>query len=121
MAKIIYIEDDDNVRYAISKLLTKNGHSVIEATNGFEGIELIKKSEVDIVLTDIVMPVMEGMELIAHLVKEYPGLPIIAISGGPRFGTTDYLTFATRMGATEILPKPINEEKLLEYIERHTS
>ena len=117
MAKIIYIEDDDNVRYAISKLLTKNGHSVIEATNGFEGIELIKKSEVDIVLTDIVMPVMEGMELIAHLVKEYPGLPIIAISGG----TTDYLTFATRMGATEILPKPINEEKLLEYIERHTS
>jgi len=70
------------------------------------------------VITDIIMPEREGIETIRQLLREGPGTPIIAISGGTRTGAADFLAMAQELGASAILRKPFEPLDLLEYVER---
>jgi DNA-binding NtrC family response regulator len=114
MADILIIDDDRQMRRLLMRILTGVGHTVRQAENGRDGVESFARQRADMVITDIVMPDMEGLETILSLRRENPTLPIIAISGG-----TDpvYLRAAASLGATGSLRKPFAPTALLELVE----
>ncbi len=116
MAKILLIEDDNDVRTMLKLTLTHCGHTVIEAKNGREGIALFNQAGADLVITDIVMPEKEGLEVLMEVRKKNPGVKIVAISGGGRSSATDYLKMAKLMGANRVLPKPFSNDALLAVV-----
>jgi CheY-like chemotaxis protein len=113
MARILLIDDDDFVRTMVRQVLSFVGHDVVEANNGREGLEKFTKAGAELVITDIIMPEMEGTELIMKLRKLDPNLKIIAMSGGGRLAATDYLPVARHLGATTVLNKPFSTDLLL--------
>jgi DNA-binding response OmpR family regulator len=117
MANILLIDDDDLLRGALMQSLTNAGHRVIEASDGKQGCELARSMDVDIVLTDLVMPVQEGVETILTLRRERPKLPIIAMSGGVT-NSKLYLDIAGKIGATRMLPKPFMPKALIALVEQ---
>jgi DNA-binding response OmpR family regulator len=116
MARILLIDDDDDVRAMLRATLTYFGHTVIEARDGKEGLDLFPKANADLLITDIVMPEKEGMEVLMELRKKHPPVKIIAISGGGRQNASDYLHVAKLMGATRVLAKPFSNEALMAMI-----
>lgn len=113
MATILIIDDDVQLNAMLKQFLERQGYSVITASDGNEGIELFHKHKPDLIITDLIMPVKEGIETIAELAKESPGTKIIAISGGGRLKPDSYLTLAETFGAIRSFTKPIDREKLL--------
>ena len=118
MAKILLIDDDELVRYSLAKALTQGGHSVIDTGNGRTGLKLLQKEEVDVIITDIVMPDMDGFEIILETIQIAPGLPIIAISGGGRIGAEDYLSSAALFDIHATFIKPVDERELIACVDR---
>jgi len=117
MATVLVIDDDPDVRAVIAELLTVGGHQVVLAANGDDGIEAQRRRAADIVLLDLFMPEKDGFETIDALAHVFPGLAIIAMSGGARgMDGSRYLTTADVLGATRVLPKPFNGARLLEVI-----
>jgi CheY-like chemotaxis protein len=110
MADVLIIDDERQMRRLMSRILKAAGHTVHEATNGREGIDRFRQLRPALVITDIVMPDMEGIETIRALRLEGPTVPIIAISGG---SGPNYLRAATELGATASLEKPFAAEELL--------
>ena len=117
MARILLIDDEEIARYAVRQVLETGGHEVTEAENGNEGIALQKAQPFDLIVTDIIMPEKEGVETIIELKRDYPALPVIAISGGGRIRNQDFLALAKRYGADEFLAKPFSEEELLQCVD----
>jgi CheY-like chemotaxis protein len=117
MAKILVIEDDPNVAMAIQHSLAGAGHTVLLAANGKEGINELRRSTVDVVVTDLFMPEQEGLETITVLRKGYPKLPVIAISGG-NIASDTMLKIAKDLGAQEVLQKPFGVRGLLAAVEK---
>ncbi|MFH1499027.1 MAG: response regulator [Verrucomicrobiota bacterium] len=112
MPDILLVDDDDNFRTMLRDLLKKLGHTVREARDGGEALELYAKKRSDLVLTDIVMPPPEGLETIYRLRHDDPKCRIIAMSGGGRLNATDYLKIAQMSGANRILHKPFSKDEL---------
>lgn len=115
MARILLIDDDSALRGVIAKGLEHSGHSVIQAEDGQQGVELARVTSLDLVITDLVMPVQEGVETIVMLRRECPALPIIAISGGGGNASL-YLEIAEKVGAKRVLSKPFTTKELLGVI-----
>lgn len=115
MAIILLIDDDDLLRGMLAKTLELEGHTVFQADNGQAGIDLFHSQRPDLVITDLVMPVQEGVETIMRLRQLSPRLPIIAMSGGVP-NSKLYLTIAAKIGAHRILPKPFTPQRLLEAV-----
>ena len=105
MARILLIEDYDLVRGLLRETLELAGHAVIEARTGAEGLDLFRKGGADLVITDIVMPDKDGIDVVRALREQVPPVPIIAISGAGD-SAEDYLDLAYRMGAVKVLLKP---------------
>lgn len=99
----------------LRKTLTHFGHSVVEAHNGREGLVLFEQARPDLVITDIVMPEKEGLQVLREL-RKYQPLKVIAISGGGRGLASNYLHIAKQLGAAKILEKPFSNEVLLAAI-----
>ena len=117
MAKILLVEDTDTVRLALSTLLKRDGHSVIEACDGAAAIQFLQNIQFDIVVTDMYMPGVDGVELIRHLRDSHPDVKIFAISGGGVYGLINVaIGVATELGADMIMPKPIDNEIFLANI-----
>ncbi len=106
MPRILLIEDDQPLRRALRISLEKMGHEVGEADDGREGLALFKVHAFALVVTDIIMPGMEGMETIRALRLLRPHLHIIAISGGGRGSPDNYLHLARHLGAALVFEKP---------------
>ena len=117
MANILIIDDDDQFRTMLRKMIERNGYEVIEASDGKEGINLYRKNPTDIIITDLIMPGKDGIETIQELKKDFPDIKIIAISGGGRIGPQDYLHLAKMLGAKRTFTKPIELPELLKAIE----
>ncbi len=116
MARILLVDDDDSVRDMLSQTLAHFGHTVVKARNGKEGLAFVQHANADLLITDIVMPEMEGLELLMELRKRKPAIKIIAISGGGRGNAADYLHTAKILGAAKVLTKPFTNEALLTAI-----
>jgi DNA-binding response OmpR family regulator len=115
MSRILLIDDDDLLRSVVSKALLHAGHSVLQASDGRQGVEIARIAELDLVITDLVMPVQEGVETIVQLRQEHPRLPIIAISGGLT-NSGVYLDIAAKIGAKRVLAKPFTPQELIAEI-----
>jgi CheY-like chemotaxis protein len=116
MANILIIDDDNQFRTMLRKMIERNGYEVIEASDGKEGIKLYRKNPTDLIITDLIMPGKDGIETIQELKKDFPDIKIIAISGGGRLGPQDYLHLAKMLGAQRTLTKPIELPELLKTI-----
>ena len=117
MARILLIDDDVDFRTMLRRTLQKAGHEVAEAGNGQEGLKQLSESLVDLVLTDIIMPDMEGVETVMHLKRTHPALKVIVMSGGGRLTSDSYLKLALKMGAFRAFGKPFETADLLEAVE----
>ncbi|MFC1748091.1 HD domain-containing phosphohydrolase [Pseudomonadota bacterium] len=110
--KILTVDDDALLRTSIIAYLEDFGYLALGANNGLSGLALFRKEQPDLVLLDLRMPEMDGIELLPILVKEAPETPVIIISG---MGTLDDSIQALRLGAWDYLTKPIHDFALLEH------
>jgi DNA-binding response OmpR family regulator len=113
MARILIIDDDPSVLSMLRRAVERAGHEVSGAGDGRAGLAQLAAAPFDLVVTDIVMPEMEGIELIGRLRRGYPDLPVIAMSGGGRGLPETYLAAARGMGAASVLIKPFAIDDLL--------
>ena len=116
MARILIIDDDDQVRTMLRRTLEADGHEVDEASNGTEGIANYHANPADLIITDIYMPEKEGLETIIELRRDFPDVRILAISGGSRDMDLDFLPVAAKLGAEKTLTKPIERRALLSAV-----
>jgi CheY-like chemotaxis protein len=117
MAKILVIEDESQLSELFKKMLTHYGHQVLIANDGVEGIKSFHQFNPDLIITDIIMPEKDGIEVIVQVLKETPNLPIIAISGGRRAVTADFnLDSASMLEVKGVLQKPFTHEQLQEVV-----
>ena len=123
MARILVIEDEEDSRAIVQQALESDGHEVIPAADGAEGLALQRKNPADLVITDIFMPEKEGIETIHELKQEFPRVKIIAMSGGGTGGRSSSVleslsTTANALGIDAFLPKPFDCRTLRESV-RH--
>jgi CheY-like chemotaxis protein len=121
MKKILIIEDDNFVQKMLKQTFERAGYEVDIAANGADGIKrydakLNVLEPYDLVVTDLIMPEMEGIETITRLRKSNPDAKIIAISGGGRNKPEHYLHLAEKLGATCTFAKPVDRDRLLEAV-----
>jgi CheY-like chemotaxis protein len=108
---VLVVDDDVFMRDLIAQMLMASGFSVVTAANGREALLRLDEQTVSLVLTDIHMPVMDGMELIRKLRFQRPGLPVIAISGADDWQS--YRRLAVDLGARAALQKPVDRDELV--------
>ena len=112
MKKILVAEDNEGLRALFRKVLEHEGHSVMEAANGREVMNILRRAKVDLCITDLAMPEQEGIETIQMIRSEYPEMKIIVVSGaGP-----EMLQVSRKLGATASLSKPVDVETLLKTV-----
>ncbi|HJT21305.1 MAG TPA: response regulator [Nitrospira sp.] len=119
MVEILLIDDESSVREFFRYVLEEAGYGVSEASSAKDGLSLLKTRPVDLVITDILMPDMDGLELTWVLHHQYPSLKVVAVSGGQQ--EYDYCTVARFFGAHETLMKPVAVPRLLDAVSRLTS
>lgn len=113
MSHILLVDDDDSLRTMLRITLVRLGHEVREARNGREAMALYAQQPADLVLTDIIMPEQEGVQMIGELRSKHPGAKIVAMSGGGRGSAAGYLKIAKAMGADRVLTKPFSNDEMI--------
>ncbi|MBU0690790.1 response regulator [bacterium] len=116
MARVLIVDDDKNIGDVLLETLTFEGYEPIYVEDGSAAMNILREQHIDVTLMDIIMPKQEGLQTIRQIRKEFPEVPIIAMSGGGRVGPTNYLTVAKLLGARYAFTKPINNEELLHAI-----
>lgn len=116
-SRVLIVDDEIDTLELMQELFESKGYLSETATNGVEALNKIKVQEPDIVLTDILMPEMDGMQLLGILTKEHSNLPVIMITA---HGTVDSAVEAMRMGAKDYILKPIRLDEILAKVERIT-
>ncbi|UCG88291.1 MAG: response regulator [Gemmatimonadota bacterium] len=116
MAKILVIDDEEGVRRAIGKVLVRAGYEALEAPDGKVALSLLKDEPPDLVICDLFMPEMDGVEVLRELRRHYPDLRVVAISGGAYHGKVELLDVAKGLGAVAVLKKPFQSQQLLDVI-----
>ena len=107
---ILVVDDDVDARETLTTALRQSGYAVEAARDGFEALERLARSTPDLILTDLKMPGMNGLELIERIHRMSPQAPIILVTGAD---TLDLCTGAERYGAVSCLLKPVNLDELL--------
>jgi CheY-like chemotaxis protein len=111
---IIVADDVEGIRHLMQHWLEENGHHVMCASSGSEVAALLRKQTVDLVITDIIMPNGDGLEVMLELKRMQPNARVLAISGGGAYlRPRDCLNLARGLGANAVLLKPFNREQLL--------
>jgi len=114
MARILVIDDQEPIRALLRVTLEEAGYEVLEASNGRLGLELFRQRSADLIITDIVMPEMDGLEMMLELTRNFLNVKVIAISGGLESEGT--LHVATLLGAHQTFHKPLDMDKLLSAV-----
>lgn len=117
MPRILVIDDEQYILLMLKKMLERAGYDVDIAINGEEGLRYYYKYPADLIITDIVMPEKEGLETIRELKSHNPNVKIIAISGGGRVDSKEYLESARLFGATKVFSKPFNQGEIVEAVQ----
>ena len=118
MAAILLIDDMNGVRSSLTTVLTTAGHQVEEAGDGEAGLRKTQEGAFDLVITDIIMPKVDGSEVILALKARQPNLPILAISGGGATVNAENALMLARGTADAVLSKPFSRGELLEAVDQ---
>ncbi len=118
MPKILVIDDDPFMRRMIARALGGDGHTIISAEDGVDGVAKHRAEAPDLVITDMMMPKQDGIETIRQIRERTPDARIIAASGGGDIDGEDPLAIATKLGATDILHKPFSLADLFACVSR---
>ena len=114
MARVLVVDDVNVVTMAVRLLLERAGYTVDEAGNGEEAMSVVALRPPDVAITDLWMPIMDGLVLIRALREKFPAVAVIAMSGGSRqYSNESSLDKAREAGATQLLMKPIDKRDLL--------
>ncbi|MEP6959101.1 MAG: response regulator [Nitrospirota bacterium] len=113
MARILIIEDEAVCRYNLRSILEQAGHTVVEASDGQEGLTRWRRAPTDVVVTDVYMPSQDGFEVLLALRKMSPKPKIICMSGGRGRDGLDWAPIARSLGADSLLHKPFDDEALV--------
>ena len=114
---ILLVEDEEAYRDVLARILTNAGYEVLQAGDGIEALSLLEKSKIDLVISDILMPRLNGYALVARLRAKWPKMPVILTTGFlPQDAAKNMMS-----GAVDFIPKPINVETLLDMIRRRIS
>ena len=113
---ILVVDDEPELRDLMTRVLTRGGHRVTCAENGIEASRAVAKEHFDVVITDVIMPERDGIQVINELRRTYPDVRIIAMSGGGHVSRDQYLKIAKGLGAHALLEKPFTNEDLLAAI-----
>ena len=111
MATILIIDDEEIIRVLLRSALEAAGYEVTEAANGRQGLELYRQRPTDLVITDILMPEMNGLDMLLELTREFLDAKVIAISGAG--GEKNVLDVAKLLGARQTFQKPFSMPDLL--------
>ena len=127
MGSILIIDDEEDIRDVLKMVLESVGHEVKVVSNGNEAVELQRREPSDLVITDIIMPEKDGVSTIKEIRQEFPGIRIIAISGGgsvdpvayqpEAITTTAYLEAAKQVGADRVFTKPFERKELIQAVD----
>lgn len=112
---ILVIDDEQNIREGLATALEMDGYNVATAVNGKDGLEYVVAHEVDLVITDLRMPEVSGEDVLSRVVAEYPGVPVIVLTG---HGSVETAVDAMRAGAYDFLTKPLNLDRLSLLVKR---
>jgi DNA-binding response OmpR family regulator len=121
MRTILVVDDEDAIRGLIKDFLGIGGYIIREACNGKDASQLLEQFVPDLLITDLLMPEKEGIELIQEVRRSHPKMPIIAISGAQTDKTGIYLKMAGSLGADYVLAKPFALKDLLTTVKQALS
>ena len=114
MARILVIDDDYEIRLALKKLLERDGHEVLQASNGKEGARVYGTESLDLIITDLLMPEKDGVEVLLDLRTNHPETKAIVISGEGQ----EFLPAAEDFGALHTFSKPFNGKEVIATVRR---
>ena len=116
MAKILIVDDEPDILHLLKRILERVGHTVHEAPDGRTALRMYAGNPADVVITDILMPEMDGLEFMARVHEIFPEARIIALSGGGLVAKEELLRDAVQFGAVGFLQKPFTVEECLEAV-----
>ncbi|HTT71179.1 MAG TPA: response regulator, partial [Anaeromyxobacteraceae bacterium] len=109
MSHVLIVDDELNIRRVLSAMLAREGYEVTAAADGEQALAVLQKTPVHVVVTDLVMPRLGGLELLAQITSEFPDVPVIVITA---HGTVDSAVQALKAGAFDYITKPFEQEEL---------
>ena len=118
MKRILVIDDDVLTLDVLRRMLEAEEYEVVTALDGQKGMDAFHQTRIDLVITDLVMPVKDGLRTIMELRRERQDLPIIAISAGGAIPKERYLTAAQYLGDITAMPKPFKRQELVDTVKR---
>ncbi|MEO5340405.1 MAG: response regulator [Magnetococcus sp. MYC-9] len=119
MSRILVVDDDEIMRTFLVAILRYVGYTVTESDNGLSGLKRLQTDPADLVITDIFMPEMDGLDLLTEILRNHPDSKIIAISGGYRAMNAQLtLKMAQGLGAIDIIAKPFQTSAVLKQVAR---
>jgi len=113
--KILIVDDEEMMRSLLEKILKREGYNVIAAEDGVQAVEILKKEDVSLVISDMKMPRMDGFELLKYVKQEYPNVGIIIMTA---YGDTYTVKDALLLGADEYITKPFKSYEISLVVER---
>ncbi len=117
MPKVLIIDDEEDIRSVLKDMLNMSGYEVDSAENGKQAKEFYDKTDYDAIITDIIMPEQDGFEVILDFRNKNQLDRVIAISGGRRTSSEDYLSIANHFGVSSIFSKPPNYKELMAKVD----
>ena len=117
MARVLVIDDDVKVLSVVSRLIEAEGHTVIRAENGKVALERYVDEPADLVISDIYMPEMDGIELLTRMRERFPDARIVAMSGGGAIAAHHMLRAAEALGAVAVVEKPFDIDAIRVHLE----
>lgn len=117
MKRILIIDDDEMIRTVFERFLKGKGYVVNCAADGKEGLLLLESNTPNLVITDIMMPGTDGLEVVLSMREKHPDIPVIAISGGMTLAPMDFLPLVKKFGAVKVFYKPVELEDLLKGVQ----
>ncbi len=116
MKRILVIDDDPIMRETIKDILQYEDYYVADAADGKEGMALLQKETFDMIVTDVLMPEKDGIEVIMEAKKRQPKIQIVAISGGGYISAENYLKMARDLGASATVVKPFDIDMFIDKV-----
>jgi len=117
MARILIVDDEHAICVILERALVRAGYDVEVAATGEEGLEAYRRAPADLVITDILLPGMDGFQLIRELRRDRPDLEIIAMSGGGKIEAESYLDSSTLFGAHRTIEKPFDVQAVVHVVD----